>query len=187
VFAQGWCLATCEEQIGAVEEILAPWQPRLGNDFTAYRNHVYRVVSFCFVLHECTQEERDKIIIAGCFHDLGIWAANTFDYLRPSSVLATEHLRHNGLDHWGDEIGLMIGMHHKLRQYRDQRFPLVEVFRRADLADFSLGLLKGGVPSAYFKSITRRFSNAGFHKRLVQLELDWLVRHPLRPLPVVKW
>jgi len=81
----------------------------------------------------------------------------------------------------------MIGMHHKLRKYRDQRFPLVEVFRRGDLADFSLGLLRGGVPSGYFKSVTRRFPNAGFHKRLVQLELAWLVRHPLRPLPVVKW
>jgi hypothetical protein len=132
---------------------------------------VYRVVSFCFVLRECTQEEREKIIIAGSFHDLGIWAADTFDYLPPSAALATDHLRRNGLDDWSEEIGLMIGKHHKLRQYTDQRFPLVEVFRRADLADFSLGLLRGGVPSAYFKSVTQRFPNAGFHKRLVRLEV----------------
>ena len=31
------------------------------------------------------------------------------------------------------------------------------------------------------------FPNAGFHKRLVQLELGWLTRHPLNPLPVFKW
>jgi hypothetical protein len=180
-------LPAFEDHIRAVDEILVPWQPRLSADYTGYRNHVCRVVNFCFAVRKCTEEERQKIIIAGCFHDLGIWTAKTFDYLSPSIALATEHLHREGLDDWSEEIGLMIGMHHKLGKYRDQRFPLVEVFRRGDLADFSLGILKGGVPGAYFKSVTQRFPNAGFHKRLVQLELDWLLRHPLRPLPAVKW
>jgi hypothetical protein len=180
-------LPAVEDSIRAVDEILVPWQPRLSADYAGYRNHVCRVVNFCFVLRECTEEERNKIVIAGCFHDLGIWGGNTFDYLPPSIALATEHLRREGLDDWTAEIGLMIGMHHKLREYSDQCFPLVEVFRRGDLADFSLGALKGGISGAYFKSVTQRFPNSGFHKRLVQLELAWLVRHPLRPLPVVRW
>jgi hypothetical protein len=180
-------LPASQEHIDAVDKILVPWQPRLGADYAGYRNHVCRVVNFCFVLRECTREERNKIVIAGCFHDLGIWGGKTFDYLTPSIALATEHLRREGLDDWTAEIGLMIEMHHKLRSYKDELFPLVEVFRQGDLADFSLGTLRGGLPRAYFESVAQRFPNAGFHKRLVQLELAWLLRHPLRPLPVVRW
>jgi hypothetical protein len=29
--------------------------------------------------------------------------------------------------------------------------------------------------------------NAGFHRRLVQLTFDRLWKHPLTPLPMVKW
>ncbi|HLG12129.1 MAG TPA: hypothetical protein VI876_10240 [Dehalococcoidia bacterium] len=176
-----------EERIVAVDEILEPWRPKLGGDYPAYRNHVQRMVNFCFALHGCGEEDRQKIIIAGCFHDLGIWSAGTFDYLPPSIALAKEYLKQNGLDGWEPEIELMIGMHHKLRKYGDARYPLVEVFRRGDLVDFSRGILKCGVAKAYFKDVTTRFPNAGFHKRLVQLELGWLPRHPFRPLPVVKW
>jgi hypothetical protein len=176
-----------EERIVALDEILEPWQPRLGNDFAGYRNHVYRVVNFCFALRECTEAERRKIIIAGCFHDLGIWSGKTFDYLPPSIALANGYIEQNGLDHWAAEIELMIRMHHKLRPYKDRHFPLVEVFRKGDLVDFSRGIVTCGISRTYVREVTARFPNAGFHRRLVLLELAWLPRHPLRPLPVVKW
>ena len=81
----------------------------------------------------------------------------------------------------------MILMHHKLRKYQDERYPLVELFRQGDLVDFSLGLVTCGLPRTYIKSVKNRFPNAGFHKRLVQLELCWFSKHPLNPAPVLKW
>ena len=176
-----------EERISLLEEILDQWKNDIGNDYTGYKNHVYRMINFCFALHDCNNEEREKIIIAGCFHDLGIWTSNTFDYLPPSVALAKAYLKQNNLEQWIPEIELMIDEHHKLRKYQDERYPLVEVFRQGDLVDFSLGIVKCGLPKSYIKSVKSRFPDAGFHKRLVQLEVGWFSRHPLNPLPVLKW
>lgn len=176
-----------EERIALLDEILGKWQTQIGKDFVGYKNHVYRMVNFCFALHPCTADERQKVVMAGCFHDLGIWTSNTFDYLPPSIALAQEYLRQNELDAWSAEIALMIDMHHKLRRYTDDRYPLVEVFRQGDLVDFSLGIVKCGLPGAFVKAVKRQFPNAGFHKRLVQLEVGWLPGHLLNPLPILKW
>jgi hypothetical protein len=145
------------------------------------------MVHFCFALRSCTDEERHKIIIAGCFHDLGIWADSTFDYLAPSIALAHAYLRQHDREQWIPEIELMIDLHHKIRAYRNARYPLVEVFRKADLIDVSLGVVSYGVSKTLIKRVKDQFPDAGFHMRLVQLTGAWLSQHPLNPLPVLKW
>jgi len=174
-----------EERIPLLEDILDKWKGEIGDDFAGYKNHVYRMTNFCFALGEYNAEEREKIIIAGCFHDIGIWAGDTFDYLPPSIVPAKEYLRQNGLAEWIPEIELMIDQHHKLGAYRDNQ--MVETFRKGDLVDFSLGIVKCGLPKTYIKSVQKQFPNAGFHKRLVKLAGGWICRHPLNPVPVLKW
>lgn len=176
-----------EKNIPLLEEILGNWKNELGNDYEGYKNHVYRMINFCFALHDYTAEERDKIIIAGCFHDLGIWSDKTFDYLPPSIVLAGEYLRQNKLENWFPEIELMIGMHHKLRNYRETEPLLVETFRQGDLVDFSLGFVRCGLPKSYIKNVKKQFPNAGFHKCLVRTASKWFLQHPLNPVPVLKW
>ena len=176
-----------EECIPLLEEILDKWKDELGNDYLGYKNHVYRMIHFCFALHNCNNEEREEIIIAGCFHDLGIWANGTVDYLPPSIALAKEYLKQNSLEQWIPEIELMIDMHHKLRKHQDDRSPLVEVFRKGDLVDFSLGVVQWGLPKTYIKSVKDQFPNAGFHKRLAQLAGGWFSKHPLSPPPFLKW
>jgi hypothetical protein len=176
-----------EDPIPLLEEILAPWRICIRDDFAGYRNHVYRVLHFGFALRDCTEEERHKLVIAGAFHDLGIWSAGTVDYLRPSIALAMAYLQEHDLRRWGQEITLIIDLHHKLRPYRDANFPLVEVFRKADLADFSLGFVKGGVPAATVRDVKAAFPNAGFHKRLMQLAGGWFAKHPVSPPPFMKW
>lgn len=178
---------TIEAHLPLLEEILSTWKTAIGADYAGYRNHVYRMINFCFAFRDCTEEERTKIIIAGCFHDLGIWGADTFDYLPPSIALAKTYLQEHNLEAWIPEIELMIDMHHKLRKYADDRYPLVEVFRKGDVVDFSLGIVSCGLPRSYIQSVKKQFPNAGFHLRLVQLELGWLPKHPLNPLPVFKW
>lgn len=175
------------EHISLLEDILGEWKNRIGGDYAGYRNHVYRMVNFCFAQRDLTNEERDKIIIAGCFHDLGIWSADTFDYLPPSVLLAEEYLRKNHLEQWILEIGLMIEQHHKISKYEDERNQLVEVFRKGDLVDFSLGLVKCGLPRTVIKRVKKQFPNAGFHKCLARVSSRWIFKHPLNPVPVLKW
>ena len=179
-------MMTIEDRIAEVEEILGARKIEIGRDYVGYKNHVYRMVNFCLALRECSAEERTKILIAGCFHDLGIWTSNTFDYLPPSQALAQAWLQHHGLGHWVAEIELMIALHHKLSRYRDPRYPLVEVFRQGDLVDFSLGLVRCSLPATYIQAVKRHFPNAGFHLGLVRLEGKWFSRHPFNPLPIVK-
>jgi hypothetical protein len=176
-----------EEQIPLLEEILGEWKREIGDDYMGYKNHVYRMINFCFALHNFDYAEREKIIIAGCFHDIGIWSANTLDYLPPSVVLANDYLQKNNLKQWIPEIETMIGQHHKIRKYQDEYNPLTEVFRQGDLVDFSLGIVKCGLPNDYVKSVRKQFPNAGFHKGLVKLAGKWFCKHPLNPLPVLKW
>lgn len=177
-----------ENRIPLLEEILAQWRDELGADFAGYKNHVYRMVNFCFALRrEPTPQEREKIVIAGCFHDLGIWSQKTFDYLPPSIELAKDYLQKSARAPWSAEIESMIDQHHKLGTYRDPQSPLIEVFRQGDLVDFSLGLFKCGLPKTYVKNVKQQFPNRGFHKCLVKLAGSWFFRHPLDPVPVIKW
>lgn len=176
-----------ESTIELLDKILEEWKPTIGQDFEGYKNHVYRMVNFCLALKKCNDEEREKIIIAGCFHDVGIWIERTIDYIPPSIPPAKKYLIENKLEHWVDEVTLMIEEHHKIKAYCNNDYPLVELFRKGDLVDFSLGTVKFGLPKEYIKSVKNKFSNAGFHKGLVKKSSIWFLRHPFNPLPMMKW
>lgn len=168
--------------------LLAACRGLLGRDHDGYANHCHRVVTFCLALRpSCTDEEQEKIAIAVCFHDLGLWTDNTLDYLPPSVVLAVDYLQANGREAWAEEVALMVSEHHKARAVTDTRYPLVEVFRQADLVDFSLGAFTAGLPRDVITAAKARYPNAGFHAMLMRRSASWLLRHPLNPLPMMKW
>lgn len=77
-----------EEKLPLVDEILGNWKTVIGKNYEGYKNHVYRMIHFCFAIKDCNSDERQKVIIAACFHDLGLFTENTVDYLPPSIVLA---------------------------------------------------------------------------------------------------
>ncbi len=81
----------------------------------------------------------------------------------------------------------MIDLHHKLSAVDADKPSLVEVFRRADLVDVSLGKVKFGLSKEDIKNVRTAFPNSGFHKRLTQLAFRELFRHPLKPAPFLKW
>jgi hypothetical protein len=182
-----WPTPEIEGHIPLLEGILHTWKDSIGPDFDGYKNHAYRMAHFCFALHDCSEDERQKVAIAAGFHDLGIWSARTVDYLPPSIAGAADYLKRNDLANWSVEIARMIDEHHKLRPNRDPDYPLVEVFRRADLVDVSLGLVTFGVPRSYIRRVQRQFPDAGFHWRLVRLLGEWFSRHPASPPPFFKW
>jgi hypothetical protein len=174
-----------EARIPLLESIFDERKTEIGNDFPGYKNHVYRMINFCLALADFQPEEREKIIVAGCFHDIGSWTGVTFDYLPPSTVSATEYLTRHKLEKWIPDVKLMIDMHHQLGKDGNNR--LADVFRRGDSVDFSLGFIKFGLPKDYVTSVKKQFPNAGFRKRLVKLAGAWICRHPLNPIPVLKW
>ena len=171
----------------AIDGILADWRDAIGPAFDGYRGHVYRVFNVCLRLRQCSDEERRKLAIALAFHDIGLWSAQTVDYLPPSEAEAAAWLARNGLVAWTDEIRLIIRMHHRLRPWRDPATPLVEVLRRADLVDFSLGAVRAGVPRAFLRRLSATFPNAGFHRFLFARARGWWWHHPLRPMPFLRW
>ena len=180
-------LGPVETRIPLLEDLLEPWRETIGADFTGYRNHVYRMVHFCFALRDCDQSERRQVLIAAAFHDLGAWTDNTVDYIPPSIPPALAYLEAHDLQHWGRNVELMISEHHKLTRFQDPARPLVELFRRGDLVDFSLGLIRFGLPKAYISQVKTAFPNAGLHRTLMKRLGLWAIRHPLRPVPFIKW
>jgi len=175
------------ERLDPLDRVLDEHAVALGGDLTAYRNHTYRVVNLFAALAPCADASLEKVALAAAFHDLGIWTAHTFDYLEPSVALACNHLDCAGHGDWRDTVAGMIREHHKIRAFRGTDTAFIEPFRRADWIDVSLGVLSFGLPRDRLREIFARWPNAGFHQRLAQLTLQRWRKHPLSPIPVLKW
>ena len=173
-------------EIPQVDQILAPYRDDVGHVFRGYRNHVCRMLNYCFQLHDCDDEARQKLIIAGCFHDLGLWPSQDIDYLEPSIEMAIEYLDSAGQSQWSDEISRMIDLHHKIRRVKNDPSPLVEVFRRADLVDVTFGAVRFGVSRSIVKKVSANYPNHGFHKALVRMATKRLITKPWSPLPMAR-
>jgi HD domain len=173
--------------LAIVDEVLDIHASELGHDRTAYRNHVYRVANLSVAIAGNARVDLEKIAIAAVFHDLGIWTNNTFDYIAPSVALAREYLGAQGMSDWTPEIEAMIADHHKITSSPANAHLLVEFFRRADWVDVTFGLRTFGLPRAFIAAVYGTWPDAGFHRRLVELTIDRWSKHPLSPLPMVKW
>jgi hypothetical protein len=167
-----------------VEALFRAWREPLGADWAPYRHHVYRVLNVAAELSHAEGDDLDRLALAAAFHDVGIWLDSTFDYLEPSARRAARHLGAAGKGAWIPEVEAMIREHHKVRRASGA---FVEAFRRADWLDVSLFLLPGGPPSRDRSLLLETFPRAGFHQRLVAIGAAWLRRHPLRPLPMLRW
>jgi hypothetical protein len=173
-------------EIAALDAILDAHAGDLGDDFTPYRHHCYRVANLCLSQVAGGPDEIEKIAIATAFHDMGIWTDGTFDYLPPSVRLATAYLTRSGKAAWTAEISEMIFQHHKISRYRGDKGSPVEAFRRSDWADVTRGVVTFGLSRKLVRELYATWPDAGFHKMLARLELKRLRTHPLSPLPMVK-
>jgi hypothetical protein len=168
-----------------VDKILSSFQEQINVDYQGYKNHCVRVLNFLNCLNPLASDEREKLIIAVVFHDIGLWTHKTVDYLPPSILELKKYLTTIGKTEWTEELSLIIDMHHKLTPYHG-KYDLVELFRKADLVDFSLGLISHGIPKEYISKIKKQFPNEGFHKMLLVRTLKWVPFHPFKPMPIIK-
>ena len=169
------------------DEILAHNKDTIGRDFDGYRNHVTRMLNFChYLLPTITQEQSHKLQIAAAFHDIALWTHDRVDYLVPSYQVCNDYLETKGLADWQYEIQIIIDMHHLLTPYQGPYQELVEAFRKADLVDFSLGLVKHRIDKLFIRAVKTALPNAGFHKCLGRFTLKQLLRNPLKPAPMMR-
>jgi hypothetical protein len=176
-------MTTLVHQHPIIDDVLNDHATALGDDFFAYRNHVYRIVNLCAAM--AGQGEVEKIAVAAVFHDLGIWTNSTFDYIAPSIALAHDYLVAHAREDWIGEIEGMIADHHKISSTADPA-SLIEAFRRADWIDVTHGLRRFGIPRSFIAALFATWPSAGFHWRLLTLTLDRFRSHPLTPLPMVR-
>lgn len=167
-----------------IEDILAHYKTELGEHFQKYRNHVYRVYHYAVILSKCAEPDKNKLAIAAAFHDIGLWTANTLDYLSSSINLARAYLQKNNLQIFDDEVEQIIDNHHKLTPYKKSN--LAEIFRQADLMDLTACIINFGVPPKQVHDIKKQFPSLGFKRYIFKQILLNFVKHPLNPLPIVK-
>jgi hypothetical protein len=150
--------------------------------FEGYRNHAHRIHNFVRAIASLSPEDEEKIAIAAAFHDL--CAFDGLDYLEPSIEEAARYLRETGREAWDREIAYVIAFHHRVRPYRGEFARLIEPFRRADWNDFTMGLVRAGIPRELRKAAEPEFPVGDFvPKAVTKVALSWLPRHPLRPAP----
>lgn len=155
----------------------------IGRSFTDYRNHVYRGMNYQLRLLGL-DEPPPQVALAWATHDIGIWTAGTWDYLRPSEELATALASEFGVTDT-TSVRLMIVEHHKLRAVED---PWVETFRLGDRVDALRGLTLGtGINRRDVSEIVHALPYGGFHTFMLASAARWVRRHPLRPMPMLRW
>jgi len=152
----------------------------VGKEFTAYRNHCLRVLTFTkyFLPDSVTKEIPNAMDLAAsalAYHDVGLWTDKKLDYLEPSKIQLDKAL---GSAYSPKEIKVMeeiILQHHKWSDYTDlssAENDLINAVRKADWADASIGVIRFDLPAPLLEAAYDQLPEAGFH----QILLDVLVR-----------
>jgi hypothetical protein len=169
-----------------IEEVLDAWSPSLARARDPYGGHVYRVFNYARRVFGSPSHD-DDFAVASVFHDLGIWSDRTFDYLAPSSARAAHYLCARDPAASTELVVDVIENHHSLRRVRGGVAPLAaDAFRRADYVDLSRGFLRAGMDRAFVREVIAAFPYRGFHGVLSRTAFAWFLRHPLRPLPMLR-
>jgi hypothetical protein len=164
-----------------VDAVLDRHSDALGSDRSAYGNHVYRCLTYHGLLLGFPVP--DGAALAWATHDLGIWTAGTFDYLTPSADLAAACADEFGIADI-DQLRALVTEHHRLRPVSDR---VTETFRQADLIDVSHGVLRRGIGRSAVRETVDALPYNGFHAFLAKGLSGYAVRHPLRPLPMMRF
>lgn len=156
--------------------------------FIGYRNHVYHMLNFARQwVNDCPERE-EKIAIAAVFHDIAAWPGGNLAYLSPSADQADTYLDHIGRSDWKPEMRLMIEMHHKITAYKGQGREWVEPIRRADWCDVSFATMRFGLPKAFVEEVRAAFPLDPFYpSHVYKATFKWMLRHPLNPIPIMRW
>lgn len=172
----------------------------VGKEFSAYRNHCLRVMTFTnYFLPETVLEKipnaMDLVGIALAYHDIGLWTDKELDYLEPSKLRMVQALSSSSYS--PREIEIMeeiILEHHKATDYTglsDTENDLINAVRKADWTDASFGVIRFGLPAALLEAAYDEVDEGGFHQILldvlVRLSAGNLFKGTMQFLRIFKW
>ena len=155
-----------------VEQLLAPYRDVIGDDYPAYRGHVYRVITYAMHFLDGDKDARPFVETAFVYHDIGLWSANELAYLEPSEELA---LADNERHQWGFDPKLLrnaIHWHHKVFPYRGPGSRIVEAVRKGDWIDATDGKIRKGLTKAQVNAVQTAIPNYDFGAVLQRLAGD---------------
>lgn len=155
-----------------VERLFAPYRDIIGDDYPAYRGHVYRVITYAMHFLGGDEEARPLVETALAYHDIGLWTENELAYLEPSEEHA---LADNEKYGWGFDPRLLrdaIHWHHKVFPYRGPNQAIVEAIRKGDWIDATDGKIRKGLTRAQVKAVEDAIPNYGFGGVLQRLAGD---------------
>lgn len=155
-----------------VEELFAPLQKTIGDDFDGYRNHVYRVLTYACHFLRGDDRHRSLLETALVYHDIGMWTDRELSYLEPSETRALADNKKNGWGHDPEALRAIIHWHHKLFPYTGPHSDLVNAVRRADWIDATQGLFRKGLPKAEIDRVNAAIPALGFYDSLNRLAAD---------------
>lgn len=170
-----------------IEEIMRPYQQPIGVLWDGLYNHAYRMLNFALALSEPEPGREDRIAIMAGFHDLPVCLDGDLVYLERAGDLADEYLAGRGESGWAAEMRLMITNHHRCRRYTGPHANLVEATRKADWIDVSFGRARLGVPEAFKREVDAAFPLDPLIKPALKMIGRYMLRHPLKPLPMLRW
>jgi hypothetical protein len=78
----------------------------------------------------------------------------------------------------------MIYWHHKISRYHGKFELTTEVFRRADWADVTFGIIAFDLDNEALSHFRKMLPNSGFHVFLVKKIVSNFLRKPWMPLPM---
>lgn len=176
-------------EVRLIEELLGPHSAALGSTFRGYRAHAYRMFNFARALAADPRPDADdRIAIVAVLHDLPVVLDGDLEYVERGGALAADHAAAIGKPEWGEELRLMAENHHKIRPYAGPHQGLVEATRRADWIDASFTRLRFGLPGCYVQEVARAFPMSDLYPwPAARLMVRYAVRHPRRPLPMLRW
>lgn len=155
-----------------VERLFAPYREIIGDDFRAYRGHVYRVITYAMHFLGDDEAARPLVETALVYHDIGLWTENELAYLEPSEAHA---LADNKTYAWGFDPKLLrdaIHWHHKVFPYHGPNQRIVEAIRKADWIDATDGRIRKGLTKAQVKAVQNAIPNYDFGNVLQRLASD---------------
>lgn len=152
---------------------------KIGADFSAYRNHCLRVLTFTkyFLPDEVLKEIPEALELASvalAYHDVALWTDKKLAYLDPSVDQMEKALE--GGKYSKNQLAIMkdiILQHHKITSFESNRGKaadaLVNAVRMADWADATMGIVRFGLPASLLEAAYDKIPEAGFHMILLGL------------------
>lgn len=156
-----------------VEQLIGRYESVIGEDFAAYRNHVYRTITYAMHFLGNAEEHEPMVETAFVYHDIGLWTDKELAYLGPSEKHAIDDNQKYG---WGldpDVLRDVIHWHHKIFRYHGPHQDVVEACRKGDWIDATKGKIRKGMSKENIAKVEAAYPNLGFHDRLVRLAKDY--------------